>query len=198
MSVRPRWVIAGAAALALGILTLPMIQGRRGVERLNSPAAARDTSGAERGLPATCDATGRGRLDFTLNDKYNVPVHLADYKGKVVLLNFWATWCGPCQEEIPEFVDLYSKYKDKGLVIVGISIDDTAQQLQPFTAQWHMQYPVLQMKPAVEDEYGPFYGIPTTYLLARDGSICTKHLGPASKDEFEHEIKALLEMKTLL
>ena len=192
MTVKPRWVIAGAAVLALGILTLPMLQGKRGGERLGSSAAGSGPSGTDKGLPSTCDATGRGRLDFVLNDKYNTPVHLADYKGKVVLLNFWATWCGPCQEEIPEFVELYDKYKSQGLVIVGISIDDTAQQLQPFTAQWHMQYPVLQMKPEVEDEYGPFYGIPTTYLLARNGSICTKHLGPASKEEFEKEIKALL------
>jgi cytochrome c biogenesis protein CcmG/thiol:disulfide interchange protein DsbE len=197
MTVQPRWVIAGAAALAVGILALPML-GHRGGERLNSAAAGQSWPPADPGRPSTCDATGRGRLDFVLNDKYNTPVHLADYKGKVVLLNFWATWCGPCQEEIPEFVELYSKYKDKGLVIVGISIDDTAQQLQPFTAQWHMQYPVLQMKPEVEDEYGPFYGIPTTYLLARDGSICTKHLGPASKEEFEREIKGLLNMKDVL
>ena len=189
MTVKPRWVIAGAAALALGILTLPTLGGRGG-ERLRGAAPGQEPSSP--GRAATCDATGRGRLDFVLNDKYNAPVHLADYKGKVVLLNFWATWCGPCQEEIPEFVELYDKYKNQGLVIVGISIDDTAPQLQSFTTQFHMQYPVLQMKPAVEDEYGPFYGIPTTYLLARDGTICTKHLGPASKEEFEREIKALL------
>lgn len=192
MTVKPRWVIVGAAVLALGILTLPMLQGKRGGERLDSAVAGNGPASADKGLPSTCDATGRGRLDFVLNDKFNTPVHLAEYKGKVVLLNFWATWCGPCQEEIPSFVELYDKYKSKGLVILGISIDDTPQQLQPFTAQWHMQYPVLQMKPEVEDEYGPFYGIPTTYLLARNGSICTKHLGPASKDEFEREIKALL------
>ncbi|HEY3883936.1 MAG TPA: TlpA disulfide reductase family protein, partial [Vicinamibacterales bacterium] len=139
MRPKPRWVIAGAGVIALAILAVPML--RVGGERLQSSTAA----AGERG--GACDATGRGKLDFVLNDKFNNPVRLADYKGKVVLLNFWATWCGPCQMEIPEFVDLYSKYKDKGLVIVGISIDDSAAQLQPFTKQWHMQYPVLQMKP---------------------------------------------------
>lgn len=194
MTIKPRWVIAGAAALALGLLTLPMLGGHGG-ERLPSAVAGSEASSG--GRAAACDATGRGRLDFVLKDQYNTPVHLADYKGKVVLLNFWATWCGPCQEEIPEFVELYKKYKDKGFVILGISIDDTAQQLQPFTAKFHMQYPVLQMKPEVEDEYGPFYGVPTTYLLGRDGSICTKLLGPASKD-LERQIGALLETKTPL
>lgn len=195
MTIKPRWVIAAAAALALGLLTLPMLSNH-GQERLTSVNAASEPPS---GSPtAACDATGRGRLDFVLNDQYNTPVHLADYKGKVVLLNFWATWCGPCQEEIPEFVELYSKYKDKGFVILGISIDDTAQQLQPFAAKFQMHYPVLQMKPEVEDEYGPFYGVPTTYLLTRDGSICTKQLGPASREDLEPKITALLATKTPL
>jgi cytochrome c biogenesis protein CcmG/thiol:disulfide interchange protein DsbE len=117
---------------------------------------------------------------------------MADYKGKVVLLNFWATWCGPCKVEIPAFVELYDKYKDKGLVIVGISVDDSPEQLQAFMKEFHMNYPVLQMHPDVETAYGPFYGYPTSFFIARDGSICKKHLGPATREQFEQEIKALL------
>ena len=183
--MKPRWIIAAAAALALGILTLPMLRGG-GSERLKGPGAASSRAGQ------ACDASGAGQLDFVLKDMNNAPVSMSAYKGKVVILNFWATWCGPCKTEIPAFVELYDQYKDKGLVIVGVSIDDTPEQLRTFTHEWRMQYPVLQMQSDIESAYGPFYGVPTTFFLARDGSICTKHLGPASKEQFEREIKALL------
>jgi thiol-disulfide isomerase/thioredoxin len=188
--MRPGWIIAGAAALALALLTLPMVREHRG-ERIASTSAR-----SERGAPPegqACDADGaKGKLDFVLKDMNNAPVRFADFKGKVVLLNFWATWCGPCKTEIPAFVQLYSEYKDKGLVIAGISIDDSPETLRPVAKEWKMQYPILLMQSDIEDAYGPFYGVPTSYLLARDGTICTKHIGPASKEAFEHEIRALL------
>jgi thiol-disulfide isomerase/thioredoxin len=188
--MKPGWIVAGAAALALALLTLPMVREHRG-ERIASTSAR-----SERGAPPegqACDADGaKGKLDFVLKDMNNAPVRFADFKGKVVLLNFWATWCGPCKTEIPAFVQLYSEYKDKGLVIAGISIDDSPETLRPFAKEWKMQYPILLMQSDIEDAYGPFYGVPTSYLLARDGTICTKHIGPASKEAFEHEIRALL------
>jgi len=188
--MKSRWIIAAAAALSLALLTLPLLRHTPvGGDRV----AASGSSGGPAARPA-CDETGRAKYDFTLKNEYNVPVKMTDFKGKVVLLNFWATWCGPCKSEIPSFVELYSKYKDKGLVIVGVSIDDSPEQLQSFMKEFRMNYPVLQLKPEVEDSYGPFYGIPTSFLIARDGSICTKHLGPVSKDEGEREIKALLEL----
>lgn len=180
-----RWIVAASAMLALALLTLPTCT-RSGGERVGSGAA----SG---GSNQTCDAdSGKGRLDFVLKDMNNAPVNMADYKGKVVLLNFWATWCGPCKTEIPAFVELYDRYKDKGLVIAGISIDDGPDALRAFAKEWRMQYPILLMQSDIEDTYGPFYGIPTSFLIARDGSICTKHIGPASREQFEQEIKALL------
>jgi thiol-disulfide isomerase/thioredoxin len=183
--MKSRWIIAGAAALALSLLTLPMLR-KGGGERVQ-PVAAAD------GSPATCDVEStKGKLDFVLKDMNNVPVKMADFKGKVVLLNFWATWCGPCKLEIPAFVELYDRYKDQGLVIAGVSIDDGPDALRAFAKEWRMQYPILLMQSEIEDSYGPFYGIPTSFLIARDGSICTKHIGPASKEQFEREIKALL------
>ena len=186
--MKPRWIIASAAALAVALLTLPAL--RRGTERVGSSATP--SPAAAQARSQTCDANGAAKLDFVLKDKNNTPLNLAAYKGKVVLLNFWATWCGPCKEEIPAFVELYDRYKDQGLVIVGVSIDDTPQQLQAFTREWKMQYPIAQMQSDIEDAYGPFYGVPTSFLIARDGTICTRHLGPASKEEFEKQIKALL------
>ena len=76
--------------------------------------------------------------------------------------------------------------------MIGVSVDDTVDKLVPFVAQYKMNYPVLQMTPDVETAYGPFYGYPTSFFIARDGSICIKHLGPATKEQFEKEIKALL------
>jgi thiol-disulfide isomerase/thioredoxin len=185
--MKPRWIVAGAAALALALLTLPMLRAGRTGETL--PPAGGQT--AARG-GSSCDASGRATFDFVLKDQNNLPVKLAEYKGKVVLVNFWATWCGPCKMEIPDMVKLYSQYKDKGLVVVGISIDDSPEQLQAFMREYHMNYPVVQMRPEVEDAWGPFYGYPTSFIVARDGSICTKHIGPATHDQFESEIKALL------
>jgi cytochrome c biogenesis protein CcmG/thiol:disulfide interchange protein DsbE len=190
--MKSRWIIAGAAALSLALLTLPMLrQSRGGGEPLNAPG------GAASGKGGSCDASGRGTFDFVLKDQNNLPVKLAEYKGKVVIVNFWATWCGPCKVEIPDFVKLYAEYKDKGLVIVGISIDDSPEQLQSFMREFKMNYPVVQMRPEVEDAWGPFYGYPTSFVVARDGSICTKHIGPATKEQFEQEIKPLLEIKPL-
>ena len=184
--MKPRWIIAAAAALSLGLLTLPLMRGGTGGETIPSSKSA--------GGPARngCDAEGAANFDFVLKDQHNVPVKMADYKGKVVIVNFWATWCGPCKVEIPDFVKLYDEYKDKGLVIVGISIDDSPEQLKAFMGEYKMNYPVLQMTPEVETAWGPFYGYPTSLIVARDGSICTKHLGPATKQQFEKEIKALL------
>lgn len=187
--MKPKWIIAGAATLALALLTLPTLRsGRHGSGESLKTAGAPDKASAG----ASCDTTGRATFDFVLKDQNNLPVKLADYKGKVVLVNFWATWCGPCKMEIPDMVKLYSQYKDKGLVIVGISVDDSPEQLQTFMREYHMNYPVVQMRPEVEDAWGPFYGYPTTFIVARDGSICTKHIGPATHDQFESEIKALL------
>ena len=184
--MKSRWIIAGAAALSLGLLTLPLLRGRIGGETIPGPTAA-----APEGKPS-CDAQGSAKFDFVLKDEHNVPVKMADYKGKVVLLNFWATWCGPCKVEIPAFVELYDQYKDKGLIIVGVSVDDSPEQLQAFMKEYKMNYPVLQMTPDVETAYGPFYGYPTSFFISRDGSICLKHLGPATKEQFEKEIKSLL------
>ena len=184
--MKSRWIIAGAAALSLALLTLPLLRGRTTGEVIPAPSAANPE-----GAPP-CDAQGTAKFDFVLKDQHNVPVKMADYKGKVVIVNFWATWCGPCKVEIPDFVKLYAEYKDKGLVIVGVSVDDSAEQLQAFMREYKMNYPVVQMRPEVEDAWGPFYGYPTSFIVARDGSICTKHIGPATKEQFESEIKALL------
>jgi len=132
--------------------------------------------------------------DFSLKDANGATVKLSDYKGKVVLLDFWATWCGPCKIEIPWFIEFQRKYGKDGLQVVGVSVDDTIDKLKPYVAQMKMNYLVLQGldHDDVQDAFGPIFGIPVTVLISRDGRMCTKHTGLSSKDAFENEIKSLL------
>jgi cytochrome c biogenesis protein CcmG/thiol:disulfide interchange protein DsbE len=182
-----RWIAAGAAACAIALLTVPwMIRGAR-----TARAAGAEAPPAATAAPGT----GKGeaaKLDLVVKDMNGASVRLADYKGKVILLNFWATWCGPCQAEIPELVNTYAEYKDRGVVILGISIDDTADTLRAYAAQKRMQYPVLLMQDDVDQAYGPIFGVPVTFFIGRDGTISKKHFGPVTKEQVDQEIKALL------
>ena len=144
---------------------------------------------------AACDANAKpANLNFTLKDIDNKDVTLASYKGKVIVLDFWATWCGPCKLEIPGFVDLQARYGAQGLQFFGISVDDKLPLLRPYVTEYKMNYPVLQGlgHEDVQDAYGPIFGIPVTVVIGRDGTICRKHEGISGKDVFESEIKSLL------
>jgi cytochrome c biogenesis protein CcmG/thiol:disulfide interchange protein DsbE len=184
---RGRWLAAAAASIAIALFALPMLLGMPGGETTETPPPS--------GSTAACPAkSGDANLAFTVKDMNGASVRLADYKGKVIVLNFWATWCGPCKLEIPAFVELYDRYKANGLVILGVSGDDDAETLRAFASEWRMNYPVLVGRDHEDlmDAFGPLWGYPTTFMIGRDGSICGKHLGPATKEQFEREIKALL------
>jgi len=180
-----RWMVAAAAAVGAGVLAVPMLIGRSEPVPIDL-VASHGTAGA-------CKA-GKANLDFTLKDMHGADVRLSDYKGKVILLNFWATWCGPCRVEIPAFVELYDQYKDDGLVILGPSPEDDPETLRAYAKELKMNYPVLDVRNREDflDAFGPLFGYPTSFIIGRDGSICGKHIGPASKEDFEKEIKALL------
>ena len=157
------------------------------------PAAAAPASEDPAG--GACMANAKpANFDFTLKDVDGNDVSLSAYKGKVVLLNFWATWCGPCKAEIPGFVKLQEKYRDKGLVIVGYSVDDTADKAKAYAAQYKMNYPILlgEGREDVQDAYGPIWGIPASFIISRDGKVCRKHLGIAPEAVFEKELVPLL------
>jgi thiol-disulfide isomerase/thioredoxin len=182
-----RWAIAAAGALALAWLVVGAEMPWSRANRAGHRAAS--TPGAA--CPADAPAA---ELDFTLKNVENVNVNLADYKGKVVLLDFWATWCGPCKVEIPGFIDLQKKYGRDGFQAVGISVDDTADKLQPYVTDMKMNYPVLQGlgHDDLMDAFGPMLGIPVSVIISRDGKICAKHTGLTAKETFEAQIKALL------
>jgi peroxiredoxin len=181
-----RWIIATATAIGVGVLTVPLLMG------ISTPVPVEETSAVNDAGPV-CKAD-KANLSFTVKDMNGADVRLADYKGKVILINFWATWCAPCKVEIPAFIELYDRYKDKGLVILGISGDDDAPTLRSFAAEMKINYPMLVGRDQEQllDAYGPLYGYPTSYIVGRDGAICGRHIGPATKEQFEREIKALL------
>ena len=186
-----RWAIAALAAAALAATAVNFYMPWR---TQNAPM---QTTASGEGGPGvlTCAADSKpAPLHFTMKDVSGRDVTLAQYTGKVILLDFWATWCGPCKIEIPGFVEFQEKYGPHGFQVVGISVDDTAKQLEPYIKELQMNYPVLLGlgRDDVQDAFGPLVGIPTTFLISRDGKICATHAGFADKATFEQEIKALL------
>ena len=156
-----------------------------------TPATSHEIAGAE--TPACMANAKPANLDFKLKDLDGKEVSLSSYKGKVVLLNFWATWCGPCKAEIPGFVELQEKYRDQ-LTIVGYSVDDTAELAKKYAAEYKMNYPILlgEGREDVQDAYGPIWGIPASFIISKDGTVCRKHMGIAPKAVFEKEVVALM------
>jgi peroxiredoxin len=133
------------------------------------------------------------RLNFALKDINGATVKLAELKGKVIVLNFWATWCVACKAEIPDFVDLQTRYAAEGLQLIGVSVDDPVKKLKSYVDRQKMNYPVLQGRG--HDDILDAYSLailPVTVLIARDGTICTKYEGPIAKDALERAIKSLL------
>jgi cytochrome c biogenesis protein CcmG/thiol:disulfide interchange protein DsbE len=186
MSACPRQRRSRKKVLALLALALT-------VPTLRLPASALPVGGQ---VPVSvgCDAKAKpAKLNFTLKNLTGAKVALSDFKGKVIILDFWATWCIPCRTEIPGFVELQTKYGDRGLQIVGLSVDDPLDKLNAYVADMKMNYPVLQGKghPEILDAYQPIPSIPTSVVIGRDGRICAKHVGIVAMDVLEREVKAL-------
>jgi peroxiredoxin len=122
--------------------------------------------------------------DFTLNDLKGNQISLSEYKGKVLFLNFWATWCPPCRAEIPDFIEVYDEYKSKGLEILGVSVDEIgADKVSKFVERYKMNYPVAMATNELFRNYPPPQHIPTTIVIDRDGKIQHRKVGLMSKQE---------------
>ena len=187
-----KWIAAAVSALALAVLTLNADPWHETGMDLGAPAGA------------ACPANAKpAKLNVTLKDLQNKDVSLASFKGKVLVLDFWATWCGPCKIEIPWFVEFQNKYGKDGLQVVGVLTEDTAAKARPFVKEWKMNYTILrgndpnkeddtELREDLDTAYGPMFGLPVTFVISRDGKVCSKHVGLSGKDVFEKEIKALL------
>ena len=166
-------------ALLVGCLTVGCSKVTSSVSAAASVKAAKDRKPAP---------------DFTLKDADGKMVRLSDFKGKVVLLDFWATWCGPCKIEIPWFIELQRKHKDRGFEVLGIAMDDEGWEVvKPFAARMGINYRIVIGNDTTAQLYGGIDALPTTFLIDRDGKIAAAHVGLASKKDFDNGVEELLQ-----
>jgi peroxiredoxin len=137
-------------------------------------------------------AAGAAAPDFTLTGLDGKKLALSDYKGKVVLLDFWATWCTPCREEIPHFIEMQNKYGPQGFQVIGISMDDDAKPVREYYDKYKLNYPVAVGDDKLAERFGGMLGLPVNFIIDREGRIHKKYLGATNVSVFDEEVSKLL------
>jgi thiol-disulfide isomerase/thioredoxin len=163
-------------------------------------------SGRDEAVGAGCPTDAKpANMSFTLTSLNGDSIRLADYKGKILFLNFWATWCVPCKVEIPILIDLQDQYRAQGLEVVGVVTLDEFAKAAPFAEEMKMNYTIVDgtTRQDIEEAYGPLPGLPSSFVISRNGSVCYTHVGvprpegdeklqDAIRRVFEAEIRSLL------
>ena len=202
MTLRREILLIVAVVLAVGIYAGVQHFTRRKAEIAGGGRGGSGGMGASANLPgakspdsfgvAGASAKLRAAPEISFIDINGAAVRTADYKGKVVLVNFWAAWCGPCAEEVPQFVALQKKYEGEGLQVIGISVEDDAGKLRDFCREHQVNYPVVPSDLRIADAYGGVLGLPTTFVIGRDSRIHGKQEGTVDFPSLEQEVVALL------
>jgi peroxiredoxin len=164
----------------------------------DAPRMARAASGKdEAAKPGEAKTSSDGKIapDFALKDSNGSTVHLSDYNGKVVLLDLWATWCGPCKFEIPWFMEFEQQLKSRGFAVLGVSMDEGGwADVKPYIEEHKINYRILLGDDTLEKSYGDLDALPTTLLIDRSGKIAATHVGiEKGKNEIREEIEHLLQ-----
>jgi thiol-disulfide isomerase/thioredoxin len=179
---------------------------KQAAERALGSAAKGELVADAGGMPRfVSPLQGKPAPAFALEDLSGKKVSLAGYKGKALLINFWATWCGPCKIETPWLIELRNQYAAQGFEILGVSADDIdrgdakklgeeKKEIAKFVEQMHMDYPVLIDGDSISQPYGGLDSLPTSFFVNRDGTVVAAQLGLTSKDEIEGNIKKALGM----
>jgi len=175
-------VLRLSAALATALLVGCLVEGCSAPQRSVSAASVKPNNQRK---PAP---------DFSLKDADGKLVRLSDFHGKVVLLDFWATWCGPCKIEIPWFMDFQRQNQNKGLVVLGVSMDDEGWDVvKPYLASMKVNYRVVIGNDQTAQLYGGVDALPTTFLIDKSGKIAAVHVGLVNRKDIENGIEQLLE-----
>jgi thiol-disulfide isomerase/thioredoxin len=198
-----RWVWAGAMVAATFLLAMATPLTRAFAQRCLS-ACVSETSrvGQLLNLRVSGPITSRALIepqdrkpapDFTLNDSTGAAVTLADFRGRVVLLNFWATWCAPCRAEIPMLVELQRAHLDGRFAVLGVALDDDGwHAVKPYLEARQIDYPVVVADDRIADLFGGLRAVPTTLMIDKQGRIAATHLGLFEKSECENSVNLLL------
>ena len=189
------WVAVAAATSGVCLMALP---APRAFAQRCTNGCLMLLQGLSRPAPPSAEVKAGGPRkpapNFALTDADGKTVRLSQFTGKVVLLNFWATWCPPCRVEIPWFVEFQKKYGDRGLVVLGVSVDDDGwKSVRPFLEEMKVNYRMMVGTGPVADSYGGVDALPTTVMIDRDGRIASKHVRLVNKSDYVADIEALLK-----
>jgi cytochrome c biogenesis protein CcmG/thiol:disulfide interchange protein DsbE len=183
ISRRSTFVILMGLLVLAGIVTCLIIAGVQGVHIPSQQGGAAN--------PDVAPREGYLAPDFTLDDLAGVKASLSDFRGRPVMINFWASWCPPCRAEMPDIVAAYGQHKDKGFVVLGINEGESVEYVRPFADDFKMTFPVLLDKDGKVADLYRVRGLPTSFFVDRNGVIVSIFYGPMTGESLEYQLRKI-------